>query len=179
MFAASSVVIRIFRMSGCICMGLNPNALKLFHETNRKTVSNGSRIHFMKKFETISYLPPLTDDSIAKEIDYMMKKGWVGYIFRENSRLPNYYDGRYWMLRKLPMFGCSDVSQVLNEMEYRKAYPNAYIRCLAFDMLSRLSVCLCYSDTCFPMKAFCSVSFLFDQTFSSLLNVFFFCHGFQ
>nr|GEW63315.1 hypothetical protein [Tanacetum cinerariifolium] len=117
---------------------------------SRKTVSNGSRIHCMKvwnpidnkKFETLSYLPPLTDDSIAKEIDYMMKKGWVpclefdsvGYVFRENSRIPNYYDGRYWTMWKLPMFGCTDSSQVLNEIqECKQAYPNAYIRCLAFD----------------------------------------------
>ncbi|CAH2080612.1 unnamed protein product [Thlaspi arvense] len=30
-----------------------------------------------KKFETLSYLPPLSDESIAKEIDYMLKKGWI------------------------------------------------------------------------------------------------------
>jgi ribulose-bisphosphate carboxylase small chain len=30
-----------------------------------------------RKFETLSYLPPLSDDSIAKEIDYMIKKGWT------------------------------------------------------------------------------------------------------
>lgn len=30
-----------------------------------------------KKFEALSYLTPLSDDSIAKEIDYMMKKGWI------------------------------------------------------------------------------------------------------
>lgn len=30
-----------------------------------------------KKFETLSYLPPLTDESISREIDYMMKKGWI------------------------------------------------------------------------------------------------------
>lgn len=30
-----------------------------------------------RKFETLSYLPPLTDESIAKEIDYMLKKGWT------------------------------------------------------------------------------------------------------
>ncbi|XP_065850725.1 ribulose bisphosphate carboxylase small subunit, chloroplastic 3-like [Euphorbia lathyris] len=116
----------------------------------RKTVSNGSRTYCMKtwnpidnkKFETLSYLPPLTDDSIAKEVDYMIKKGWIpclefdqmGYVRRENSRMPGYYDGRYWTLWKLPMFGCNDSSQVLNEMnECKKAYPNAYIRCLAFD----------------------------------------------
>ncbi|XP_020535572.2 ribulose bisphosphate carboxylase small chain clone 512 isoform X2 [Jatropha curcas] len=117
---------------------------------NSKTVSNGSRIHCMKtwnpinnkKFETLSYLPPLSDDSIAKNIDYMIKMGWipclefdeVGHVRRENSRMPGYYDGRYWTLWKLPMFGCNDSAQVLNEMhECKKAYPNAYIRCLAFD----------------------------------------------
>lgn len=53
---------------------------------------------------------------------------------RENSRIPGYYDGRYWTLWKLPMFGCTDASQVLNEIhECKKAYPNAFIRCLAFD----------------------------------------------
>ncbi|GER52017.1 ribulose bisphosphate carboxylase small chain [Striga asiatica] len=117
---------------------------------SRKTVSNGSKIRCMKtwnpinnkKFETLSYVPPLTDESIAKEIDYMIKKGWIpclefdeeGHVYRENSRMPNYYDGRYWTLWKLPMFGCNDSTQVLNEIqECKKAYPNAYIRCLAFD----------------------------------------------
>ncbi|KAL8210995.1 hypothetical protein R6Q57_005433 [Mikania cordata] len=141
--------------TGSAYMGLNPNESKFFKTTNstpwsRKTVSNGSRIHCMKvwnpinnkKFETLSYLPPLTDESIAKEIDYMMNKGWipclefdsVGHVFRENSQIPNYYDGRYWTMWKLPMFGCTDSSQVLNEIqECKKTYPNAYIRCLAFD----------------------------------------------
>ncbi|KAL8155746.1 hypothetical protein AgCh_000957 [Apium graveolens] len=89
-----------------------------------------------KKFETLSYLPPLTDDSIAREIDYMMKKEWIpflefdalGYVYRENSRIPNYYDGRYWKMWKLPKFGCTDASQVLHEIgECKKAYPSAYI----------------------------------------------------
>ncbi|KAF2309459.1 hypothetical protein GH714_002742 [Hevea brasiliensis] len=95
-----------------------------------------------KKYETLSYLPALSDDSIAREIDYMIKKEWipclefdeVGHVHRENSRMPGYYDGRYWTMWKLPMFGCNDSSQVLNEIhECKKAYPNAYIRCLAFD----------------------------------------------
>lgn len=136
-------------------VGLKPITPKLCPSKDsiawsRKTISNGSKTHCMKtwnpinnkKFETLSYLPPLSDDSIVKEIDYMLKKGWVpclefdekGYVDRENSRIPGYYDGRYWTLWKLPMFGCSDPSQVLNEMEEcKKAYPNAYIRCLAFD----------------------------------------------
>ncbi|CAN0876139.1 Ribulose bisphosphate carboxylase small subunit, chloroplastic [Linum grandiflorum] len=95
-----------------------------------------------KKFETLSYLPPLSQESIAREIDYMLTKGWipclefdqVGYVYRENSRMPGYYDGRYWTLWKLPMFGCNDSSQVLKEIQLcKQTYPNAYIRCLAFD----------------------------------------------
>ncbi|KAL3841050.1 hypothetical protein ACJIZ3_025641 [Penstemon smallii] len=119
-----------------------------------KTVSNGSKTHCMKswnpinnkKFETLSYLPPLSEESIGKEVDYMIKKGWipaiefdeVGYVYRENSRMSNYYDGRYWTLWKLPMFGCTDSSQVLNEIQLCKnTYPNAYIRCLAFDNIKQ------------------------------------------
>ncbi|KAM6552724.1 hypothetical protein CsatB_013486 [Cannabis sativa] len=116
----------------------------------RKTVSNGSKTHCMKtwnpinnkKFEALSYLPPLSDDSIAKEINYMIRKGWipclefdeVGHVYRENSKMPGYYDGRYWTMWKLPMFGCNDSSQVLSEIhDCKKAFPTAYIRCLAFD----------------------------------------------
>ncbi|KAH7851258.1 hypothetical protein Vadar_009132 [Vaccinium darrowii] len=51
----------------------------------KKTLSKASRIRCMKtwnpidnkKFETLSYLPPLTEESIAKEVDYMIKKGWI------------------------------------------------------------------------------------------------------
>lgn len=58
----------------------------------------------------------------------------MGSIRRENSRMPGYYDGRYWTLWKLPMFGCNDASQVLREIQdCKKTYPNAYIRCLGFD----------------------------------------------
>ncbi|MCH90932.1 ribulose bisphosphate carboxylase small chain 3A, partial [Trifolium medium] len=47
--------------------------------------SNGSRVHCMqvwppigkKKFETLSYLPPLTEEQLLKEIEYLIRKGWV------------------------------------------------------------------------------------------------------
>ncbi|KAL8123690.1 hypothetical protein AgCh_011612 [Apium graveolens] len=152
-------------VAGSTYVGLKPIPPKLFQMKdsvawNRKTVSNGSKTHCMKtwnpidnkKFETLSYLPPLTDDSIAREIDYMMKKGWIpclefdalGYIYRENNRIPNYYDGRYWTMWKLPMFGCTDASQVLHEItECKKAYPSAYIRCQAFDNI-RQAQCMSF-----------------------------------
>ncbi|CAL0330346.1 unnamed protein product [Lupinus luteus] len=128
-----------------LCSGIRSN------EWNKKIVSNGCKTHCSmktwnpidnKKFETLSYLPPLSDDSIAKQIDNMLRKGWipciefdeVGTVHRENSQMPGYYDGRYWTLWKLPMFGCVDSSEVLKEIyECKQIYPNTYIRCLAFD----------------------------------------------
>ncbi|XP_041006038.1 ribulose bisphosphate carboxylase small subunit, chloroplastic [Juglans microcarpa x Juglans regia] len=113
--------------------------------------SNGGRVQCMqvwpplgkKKFETLSYLPPLSYESLAKEVDYLIRKGWIpclefelehGFVYRENHRSPGYYDGRYWVMWKLPMFGCTDSSQVLKELEEcKKAYPNAFIRIIGFD----------------------------------------------
>ncbi|KAM2155287.1 hypothetical protein ACFX1Q_047012 [Malus domestica] len=113
--------------------------------------SNGGRVQCMqvwpplglKKFETLSYLPPLSSESLAKEVDYLLRKNWVpclefelehGFVYRENHKSPGYYDGRYWTMWKLPMFGCTDSSQVLKELEEaKKAYPNAFIRIIGFD----------------------------------------------
>eukprot|EP00475_Leptophrys_vorax_P023257 TRINITY_DN3180_c0_g2_i2.p1 TRINITY_DN3180_c0_g2~~TRINITY_DN3180_c0_g2_i2.p1 ORF type:complete len:177 (+),score=6.06 TRINITY_DN3180_c0_g2_i2:75-605(+) len=125
------------------------------NEWAAKTVSNSSRVSCMKvwnpvgnpKFETLSYLPPLTDDAIVKEIRYMLKNGWIpaiefdasGVVYRENNSGPCYYDGRYWTMWKLPLFGCQDASQVLREIsECRSAYPNCFIRVLGFDNVKQV-----------------------------------------
>ncbi|WJX75117.1 Rbcs-1p [Trifolium repens] len=113
--------------------------------------SNGGRVHCMqvwppigkKKFETLSYLPPLTREQLLKEVEYLLRKGWVpclefelekGFVYRENHSSPGYYDGRYWTMWKLPMFGTTDASQVLKELdEVVKAYPSAFVRIIGFD----------------------------------------------
>ena len=113
--------------------------------------NNGGRVQCMqvwpplgkKKFETLSYLPPLSEEALLKEISYLLRKGWVpclefelehGFVYRENHRSPGYYDGRYWVMWKLPMFGCTDPVQVAKELqECKKAYPNAFIRIIGFD----------------------------------------------
>ncbi|KAJ4709942.1 Ribulose bisphosphate carboxylase small chain [Melia azedarach] len=113
--------------------------------------SNGGKVQCMqvwpplgkKKFETLSYLPPLSPESLLKEVDYLLRSGWIpclefelehGFVYRENNRSPGYYDGRYWTMWKLPMFGCTDASQVLKELEEaKKAYPNSFIRIIGFD----------------------------------------------
>ncbi|GJM90222.1 hypothetical protein PR202_ga06480 [Eleusine coracana subsp. coracana] len=124
--------------------------------------SNNFRTHCMKtwnpftntRYEALSYLPPLTEESIAKEVDFILSKGWVpclefdkaGQIHRSNCRMPGYYDGRYWTLWKLPMFGCGDdaAQEVLREAdECRREYPDAYIRLIAFDS-SRQCQCMSF-----------------------------------
>ena len=55
-------------------------------------------------------------------------------MWRENHRSPGYYDGRYWTMWKLPMFGCTDAVQVVKEVEEcKKEYPKAFIRIIGFD----------------------------------------------
>ncbi|CAH8277414.1 unnamed protein product [Arabidopsis lyrata] len=113
--------------------------------------SNGGRVSCMKvwppigkkKFETLSYLPDLTDVELAKEVDYLLRNKWIpcvefelehGFVYREHGNTPGYYDGRYWTMWKLPLFGCTDSAQVLKEVqECKKEYPNAFIRIIGFD----------------------------------------------
>ncbi|KAK9903784.1 hypothetical protein M0R45_000894 [Rubus argutus] len=114
-------------------------------------VSNGGRVQCMKvwppvglkKFETLSYLLPLSTESLTKQLDYLLRNKWVpclefelehGFVYREHGNSPGYYDGRYWTMWKLPMFGCTDASQVLSELEeVKNAYPNAFVRIIGFD----------------------------------------------
>jgi len=122
-----------------------------------RTVSNGASTKAMmvwtpldnKYFETFSYLPPLSDDEIAKQVDYIVNNGFIPTLeFAESSQAyvqlnanasfgtgePGYYDNRYWTMWKLPMFGCTDPSQVLKEIRAcEDAFPNSYVRIVAFD----------------------------------------------
>ena len=135
--------------------GLKSNAaFPVTQKTNNditSLASNGGRVQCMqvwpplgkKKFETLSYLPPLSADALAKEVDYLLRKGWVPclefelehpFVYRENHRSPGYYDGRTWVMWKLPMFGCTDSAQVMRELEeVKKTYPSAFVRIIGFD----------------------------------------------
>ncbi|RAL46597.1 unnamed protein product [Cuscuta campestris] len=122
--------------------------------------TNGLRVQCMKvwppaenkKFETLSYLPDLTDEQLYKQVEYLLRNQWIPclefelenpFVQRENHRSPGYYDGRYWTLWKLPMFGCTEPGQVLAELEEcKKSYPNAWIRLLGFDN-QRQTQCVC------------------------------------
>jgi len=109
-----------------------------------------------KYLETFSYLPPLTVDQIAKQVDYIVNNNWTPclefadaehayvsetFVARVSPAEAGYYDNRYWTMWKLPMFGCTDSSQVLKEVEAcTKAYPDCYIRMVGFDANRQVQV---------------------------------------
>lgn len=100
-----------------------------------------------KKYETLSYLPQLTNDEIKKQIDFIIKNHWTpclemsddGDIYLNTEMGPGYYDNRYWSLYKLPMFGCTDPNDVIREIEAcKREYPNAKVRVVAFDSVKQV-----------------------------------------
>ncbi len=49
-------------------------------------------------FETFSYLPPLTDDQIAKQVDYIIRQGWtpcLEFSRPEGAYVKDYANIRY------------------------------------------------------------------------------------
>ena len=80
---------------------------------------------------TFSYLPPLTDEQITRQIEYAMANNWaVSVEFTDDPHPRN----DLWEMWGLPMFDQKDASAVMYEVnECRRAYPNHYVRVNAYD----------------------------------------------
>merc|ERR1712187_462729 len=97
---------------------------------------------FKKYFETLSYLPQLSNEDIKKQIDYMIKNHWTpslefsqdGDIYLNTRMGPGYYDNRDWSMYKLPMYGTNSARDVIDAIEScRREFPQAKIRVMGFD----------------------------------------------
>ena len=54
---------------------------------------------------------------------------------------PGYYHNRYWNMWKLPLFGCTDGTQVISEIkECLQTYPDVTVRVIAFDRQRQVQV---------------------------------------
>jgi ribulose-bisphosphate carboxylase small chain len=83
------------------------------------------------KLETFSYLPPLSDDELARQVGAILDRGLVVGI--EYTAAPDPRD-HYWTMWKLPLFGSPDRSAVLAELDAcRAANPGAYIKINGYD----------------------------------------------
>ena len=59
-------------------------------------------------FETFSYLPPLTDDQIAKQVDYIVNNGWTPCL--EFSEADLAYTSNEYTVRMGPVTCVSTLS---------------------------------------------------------------------
>jgi ribulose-bisphosphate carboxylase small chain len=80
---------------------------------------------------TFSFLPDLTDDQIAKQVDYALTQGWAVSLEYTDDPHPR---NTYWEMWGMPMFDLKDPAGVLAELrECRKAHGDCYIKLNAFD----------------------------------------------
>ncbi|MDD4867584.1 MAG: ribulose bisphosphate carboxylase small subunit [Mycobacterium sp.] len=80
---------------------------------------------------TFSYLPDLTDEEIAAQVRYALDHGWPVSIEYTDDPHPR---NVYWEMWGLPMFDLAEPDGLLAQInECRTAFPDHYIRVLAYD----------------------------------------------
>lgn len=83
-----------------------------------------------------SFLPDLTDAEITMQIEYGLKKGYAWQVEYTDDPHPR---NTYWDMFGMPMFDLKDAAGVMMELKNcRKAFPNHYIRMMAFDSTRRV-----------------------------------------
>jgi ribulose-bisphosphate carboxylase small chain len=84
-----------------------------------------------RRYGTFSYLPPLSQEQVTRQVEYMLARDWSCWIEHvEPSRSAT----TYWYLWKLPMFGEFDAAVVMDEVDAcRRAYPDDCVRLVGYD----------------------------------------------
>ena len=78
-----------------------------------------------------SFLPDLTDEQIAAQIQYALTNGWAVSVEYTDDPHPR---NTYWDMYGQPMFDLKDPAGIMMEInECRKTFPQYYIRVMAFD----------------------------------------------
>ena len=84
-----------------------------------------------RKFETFSYLPPMGDASIRGQVAYIVSQGWNPAI--EHTEPENAFN-HYWYMRKLPLFGETNIEVILSEaIACRQDNPGHHVRLVGYD----------------------------------------------
>lgn len=91
-----------------------------------------------RRFETLSYLPPLNDSQINKQIQYVLDQGYFPAVEFNETADPTEL---FWTMWKLPLFSARSPQEVLSEVQScRSEYSNCYIRVVAFDNVKQCQV---------------------------------------
>ncbi len=88
-----------------------------------------------KRFEAMSYLPPLSRDQIAQQLDYVLAKG--DDIVIEHMDPAN-AARTYWYMWKLPLFGERNAEAILKEAEAcSAAHQGDHVRVSSIDRIKQ------------------------------------------
>ncbi len=80
---------------------------------------------------TFSYLPDLSDEQIAAQIQYALDNGWAISIEHTGDPHPR---NAYWEMHGLPMFDVRDAAAVMSGVRAaRSEYFGEYIKLNAYD----------------------------------------------
>lgn len=91
-----------------------------------------------RRYETLSFLPPLTDLQITKQVQYILDQGFIPAIEFNETSDPTM---TYWTMWKLPIFNASSTQEVLSEVQAcRGSYSNCFIRVVGFDNVLQCQV---------------------------------------
>jgi ribulose-bisphosphate carboxylase small chain len=78
-----------------------------------------------------SFLPDLTDTEISQQIEYGLRRGYAWSVEYSDDPHPR---NTYWEMFGMPMFDLKDAAGVMLELHHcRRAFPQHYIRMVAFD----------------------------------------------
>jgi ribulose-bisphosphate carboxylase small chain len=90
-------------------------------------------VRVTRRYETFSYLPPMDDEQVRSQIEYMIGQGWNLGIEHTRPTLARALS-HFWHMWKLPFFGEDSVEVILSELELcRRAYPDHHIRLIGYD----------------------------------------------
>ena len=85
-----------------------------------------------------SFLPELTDEEVALQVAYGLRKGYAWSVEYTDDPHPR---NTFWEMFGNPMFDVHDAAGVMLELRNcRKTFPNHYIRLTAFDSTHRITI---------------------------------------
>ena len=89
------------------------------------TIQEGLRL------ETFSYLPPLSNETVARQVEYILRQGLIPAVEHTAEPGPR---NVYWSMWGLPMFGARSVEDVLATVAAcAEAHPDQYVKVIGYD----------------------------------------------
>jgi len=84
-----------------------------------------------RRFETFSFLPPLTEEEIAAQVRHILDRGLIPAIeYTTDPRSRNVF----WSMWKLPLFDSRTVEDVVSEVEAcAEDHPDSYVKLVGYD----------------------------------------------